>query len=77
MCYFLGVGKKNLLAVLSAGSLVKKGRRTFHPSPIFCLIKDGTLFPLFCLTNPTQDNSSKIKANARNNVGSTVNWPSK
>jgi hypothetical protein len=29
------------------------GRR-FHLSSIFCLIKDGTLFPSFCLTNQAQ-----------------------
>jgi hypothetical protein len=34
-----------------SGSLDKKVGRRFHLSSIFCLIKDGTLFPLFCLTN--------------------------
>jgi hypothetical protein len=34
------------------GSLDKKGGRRFHLSSIFCLIKDGTLFPLPCLMNP-------------------------
>jgi hypothetical protein len=34
------------------GSLDKKGERRFHLSSIFCLIKDGTLFPFRCLMNP-------------------------
>jgi hypothetical protein len=37
---------------LVPGSIDKKGGRRFHLSSIFCLIKDGTLFPLRCLMNP-------------------------
>jgi hypothetical protein len=32
-------------------TLDKKGGRRFHLSSIFCVIKDGTLFSLFCIKN--------------------------
>jgi hypothetical protein len=34
------------------GSLDKKGGRKIPFMCHFCLIKDGTVVPLFCLTNP-------------------------
>jgi hypothetical protein len=50
------VGEAKFAKVISKnpvpGSLNKKGGRRFHLSCIFCLIKDGTLFPLRCLMNP-------------------------
>jgi hypothetical protein len=37
------------------GSLTKK----VGVNAVFCLTKDGTVFPLFCLINPAQDNTCK------------------
>jgi hypothetical protein len=43
------------------GSLDKKGERGFHLSSVFCLIKDGTLFPPHAMINEPVPVQSEVE----------------